>query len=136
MSSDHGTANDRDKAVVERFFATRFHDQDTARTLVAEDAQWHIPGDLPLSGTFDGREAIFRDYLGAHTNDFKEITSTVNRVIAEDGCVVVEYHATGTTVKDRTYDTIYYYVVDVRDGKIQQVRQAMDTQYAQRIIYE
>ncbi len=124
-----------DKAVVERFFATRFHDQDTARTLVAEDARWIIPGRLPLSGTFEGREAIFRDYLGTHTDDFKEITSQVLRTIADDGCVVVEYHAAGTTVKDRPYDTIYYYVVDVRDGLIRQVRQSLDTQYAQDVIY-
>jgi ketosteroid isomerase-like protein len=129
-----GTAED--KAVVMRFFETRFHDQDTARSLVAEDARWIIPGSLPLSGNYEGREAIFRDYLGQHTNDFKEITSKVLRTIAEDGCVVVEYHATGTTVKDRPYDAIYYYVVDVRDGLIQQVRQALDTQYAQRVIYE
>jgi ketosteroid isomerase-like protein len=127
--------NAEDKAVVEQFFATRFHDHDTARSLVAEDARWIIPGRLPLSGTYEGRDAIFRDYLGQHTNDFKEVTSSVLRTIAEDGCVVVEYHATGTTVKDRPYDTIYYYVVDVRDGLIRQVRQALDTQYAIDVIY-
>jgi uncharacterized protein len=124
-----------DKAVVERFFASRFHDQDTARSLMAPDATWTIPGSLPLSGVYEGREAIFRDYLGNHTNDFKEISSTVTRMIAEDGCVVVEYHARGVTVKDRPYDTTYYYVVDVRDGLIQAVRQSLDTQYAHDVIY-
>ena len=47
-----------DTAVVTRFFETRFHDQETARSLVAEDARWIIPGSLPLSGTYEGRDAI------------------------------------------------------------------------------
>ncbi len=129
-------SNDDDKALVLRFFECRFHDLETAWTLVAEDARWHMPGDLPMSGTYVGRESIFRDYLEQHATDFKDIRSTINRVIAEDGCVVVEYHAVGTTVRDRRYDTIYYFVVDVRDGLIQNVYQSLDTQYAQRIVYD
>jgi ketosteroid isomerase-like protein len=124
-----------DKAVVTRFFATRMSDFDTARSLMHEDATWTIPGELPLSGVYEGRQAIFDDYLGAHTNDFKEITSEVTRMIAENGTVVVEYHARGVTNKDREYDAIYYYVVDVVDGKIKAVRQSLDTQYAHRVLY-
>jgi ketosteroid isomerase-like protein len=128
-----GTAEDKD--VVQRFFATRMTDPDTARALVRDDATWTVPGDLPLSGTYRGKESIFRDFLGVHTDDFKEITSEVTRVIAENGTVVVEYHARGITKKDREYDTVYYYVVDVVDGRIAAVRQALDTQYAQRVLY-
>jgi len=124
-----------DKAVVTQFFASRMSDFDTARSLMHEDATWTIPGELPLSGVYEGRQTIFDDYLGAHTNDFKEITSEVTRMIAENGTVVVEYHARGVTNKDREYDAIYYYVVDVVDGKIKAVRQSLDTQYAHRVLY-
>jgi uncharacterized protein len=127
---------DADRAVVAEFFATRFTDKARARELVHPDAVWIIPGTLPLSGVFDGRDAIFDKYLGQHTDDFETVTSTVLRTIAEPGVVVVEYHATGRTRKGRDYDTIYYYVVDVVDGLITKVRQALDTQYAQRTIYD
>jgi ketosteroid isomerase-like protein len=124
-----------DKAVVTKFFATRMSDFETARTLMHDDATWTVPGDLPLSGVFDGKEAIFSGLLSVHTDDFKEITSEVTRMVSENGTVVVEYHARGVTKKDRVYDTIYYYVVDVTGGKISAVRQSLDTQYAQRVLY-
>jgi ketosteroid isomerase-like protein len=128
-----GTAEDKD--VVSRFFASRMTDFDTARGLMHEDATWTVPGSLPLSGVFKGRDAIFEEFMATHTNDFKEITSEVTRMIAENGTVVVEYHARGVTNKDRRYDTVYYYIVDVVDGRISAVRQSLDTQYTQRVLY-
>ena len=125
-----------DRKIVDEFFATRFTNKDRARELVHPDAVWIIPGTLPLSGVFDGRDAIFDVYLGTHTDDFETVTSEVTRTIAEPGVVVVEYHATGRTRKGRDYDTVYYYVVDVADGQIIKVRQSLDTQYAQQTIYD
>ena len=123
------------KAVVLRFFELRFADPKAAWELVAPDATWTIPGSLPLSGTFEGRQSIFDDYLGQHTNDFETITSEVTRAIAEDDLVVVEYHARGRTLTGRDYDTIYYYIVDVLDGRIQTVRQSLDTLYTKQTLY-
>ena len=127
---------EEDRKVVDEFFATRFTNKDRARELVHPDAVWIIPGSLPLSGVFQGRESIFNDYLGTHTDDFETVTSKVTRTIAEPGVVVVEYHATGRTKKGRDYDTVYYYVVDVAGGQIVKVRQSLDTQYAQHTIYD
>jgi ketosteroid isomerase-like protein len=124
-----------DKEVVSKFFASRMSDLDTARRLMHEDATWTVPGDLPLSGVFKGRAAIFDDFLSTHTNDFKEITSEVTRMVSENGTVVVEYHARGVTNRDREYDTVYYYIVDVADGRISAVRQSLDTQYTHRVLY-
>jgi ketosteroid isomerase-like protein len=125
-----------DRKIVDEFFATRFGNKERAWELVHPDAIWIIPGTLPLSGVFEGRESIFADYLGTHTDDFETVTSEVLRTIAEPGVVVVEYHATGRTRKGRDYDTVYYYVVDVADGQITKVRQSLDTQYAQKTIYD
>jgi len=127
---------DRDRRVVQKFFDLRFKDPDGARQLVAEDAVWVIPGQLPMSATYTGRDEIFDKYLGHHTDDFEYVTSNVTRTISENGVVVVEYHATGRTRKGRDYDTMYYYVVDVEDGLIRRVRQSLDTLYSMTKIYE
>ena len=124
------------KAMVLRFFELRFADPEAAWELVAPDARWTIPGTLPLSGTFEGRQSIFEDYLGQHTNDFETITSEVTRAIAEHDLVVVEYHARGRTRKGRDYDTIYYYIVEVQGGQIQAVRQSLDTLYTRQTLYD
>jgi ketosteroid isomerase-like protein len=127
---------DRDREVVLRFFDLRFQDPDGARQVVAEDAVWVIPGALPMSATYTGRDEIFDKYLGHHTDDFEYVTSKVTRTISENGVVVVEYHASGRTRKGRDYDTMYYYVVDVEDGLIRRVRQSLDTLYSKTTIYD
>ena len=38
---------------------------DTVRELFAEDATWWLGGELPLSGTWRGRDAILGDFLGS-----------------------------------------------------------------------
>jgi ketosteroid isomerase-like protein len=124
------------KAIVEQFMATRFGQQNVARELMAPDATWYIPGFLPLSGLYRDRDEIFGVYLATHTDDFETVTSEVQMVIADGDHVVVEYHATGRTKKGRDYDTTYYYVFEVRDGLIRHVKQSLDTQYAQRTIYD
>jgi ketosteroid isomerase-like protein len=124
------------KAVVRQFMEARFSDREAARRLMAKDATWFIPGDLPLSGLYRNRDEIFDMYLATHTNDFETITSTVDDIIAEGDRVVVEYSASGRTIKGRDYATTYYYVFTLRDGVIWKVAQALDTQYAQRVIYD
>ena len=130
------SAADRDRDVVQKFFDLRFRDPDGARQLVAEEAVWVIPGQLPMSATYNGRDEIFDKYLGHHTDDFEYVTSNVTRTISENGVVVVEYHATGRTRKGRDYDTMYYYVIDVEDGLIRRVRQSLDTLYSKTTIYD
>ena len=73
--------------------------------------------------------------LGEEVVEPKRTIPLTRSDVAENGTVVVEYHARGVTNKDREYDAIYYYVVDVVDGKIKAVRQSLDTQYAHRVLY-
>ena len=89
-----------------------------------------------MSGTFEGRQAIFDDYLGHPAHDFETITSEITRTIAEGDVVVVEYQARGRTLTGRDYDTTYYYIIDVVDGVIQTVHQSLDTLYTQQTLYD
>lgn len=47
---------------------TRLHhafndrDAETLRALLAEDVIWHIPGDHPMAGTYEGREAMWEGF--------------------------------------------------------------------------
>ena len=75
-----------------------------------EDAIWIIPGSLPLSKVRRGRKMILDEYLG---------TSRGRR-----------------TRNQRDYDTVYYHVVGVEYGRMQQVSQSFDTQETQKTIYD
>ena|SRR5690242_4421967 len=53
-------------AVVTRYiYAVRDGDSGAMRDSFAEDAVWEYPGDLPLSGTWRGRDTIVDDFLGS-----------------------------------------------------------------------
>ena len=56
---------DRSKQVIERYVAAlAAGDEDTIRDCFAEDATWRLDGDLPISGTWSGRDTILDEFLG------------------------------------------------------------------------
>jgi len=57
-------ATDPAAAVIRYIDAVRDGDVEAIRGAFAEDATWDYPGDLPLSGTWRGRDAIVGDFLG------------------------------------------------------------------------
>ena len=52
------------KQVVQRYVtAVAAGDERAIRDALAEDATWWLGGDLPISGTWNGREAIMGEFL-------------------------------------------------------------------------
>src|SRR5262249_26626085 len=61
---DHGDIHMTARTVIERYVtAVAARDMDTVSELFAEDATWWLGGELPLSGTWRGRDAILGDFL-------------------------------------------------------------------------
>ncbi len=59
-----GTTRDENEAVVRRIFdAFARRDGFALRGLFAEDAEWRVPGESAVAGTYRGREQIIR-FLG------------------------------------------------------------------------
>ena len=48
---------------------------EAAKAALADDATWWIPGSLPVSGTHQGKKAIFEDFLGKAQLYFNLIAS-------------------------------------------------------------
>jgi uncharacterized protein (TIGR02246 family) len=97
-----------------------------------EDATWSLHGTLPLAGVRRGREAIV-DFLvgagalyapGSQTFTFGEITAEENRA-------VLEWQVTGTAAATgKPYDNEYCAVFVMRDGRIAEVREYLDSLHA------
>lgn len=56
MGNDHPNA----LAYLRTVDAFRDRDFDTIASLIAEDVVWHLPGDHPLAGDWEGRDQLFR----------------------------------------------------------------------------
>jgi ketosteroid isomerase-like protein len=112
-------------------------DVERIRAHFTEDATWRLHGDLPLAGIREGRDEIL-DFLvsagalyapGTQNFTFGEITAEGERAVLEWRVRGVSAH-TGLT-----YDNEYCGVFVVRDGRIAEVREYLDTLHAARALF-
>jgi uncharacterized protein (TIGR02246 family) len=121
------------RTVIETYVAAlRNGDTDTVKRLFAEDATWWLGGELPLSGTWEGRDAILDDFLGQVPRLYRPetIEISVTSLIADKDQVAMEWTSRATTTQGEPYENRCAGVFTVRDGRIAHVREYMDTQYA------
>lgn len=98
---------------------------------MAEDVRWTIMGTTRWSKTYEGKQAILTELLGPLFAQFADqYTATANRFIAEDDLVVAEVIGRVTTKSGKPYNNSYCYIFRLADGKIQEVKEYLDTQLA------
>jgi uncharacterized protein len=127
------------RAVLESYLAAlTAGDIDAIADSFTEDATWTLHGRLPLAGTRAGRTAII-DFLvgagalyrpGTQTFTFGDITSENDRA-------VLEWNVRGTAAATgKPYDNDYCGIFIVRDGRIAEVREYLDTLHAADVLFE
>ncbi len=103
----------------------------------AEDATWWLHGTLPLAGVKRGRAAIV-EFLssagtlyqaGTQTFAFGDVTAEGDRAVLE---WTVQAVATAT---GQPYDNAYCGVFRVREGRIVEVREYLDSLHAAQVLY-
>jgi uncharacterized protein len=96
--------------------------------LFAEDIEWIIPGEWPLAGTYRGRAGVAGMFQ--KVSEMLEISFLDTRefVAQRDQVLVVCF--SGGRVKDtnRTYEHHEVLAFTVRNGKVTNVREYIDTQ--------
>jgi uncharacterized protein (TIGR02246 family) len=126
-------------AVVTRYIeAVRDGDTSAMIDCFAPDATWDYPGDLPLSGTWRGRDAILGDFLGQLGGLFEPGTPLnleVTGLISAGDQVVAEWTSGATARGGASYRNQNIGVFTVRAGKIVAVREYTDTQRAERVLF-
>jgi uncharacterized protein (TIGR02246 family) len=127
------------KAVVQRYVAAvAAGDAQTARDLFAPSASWTLAaGDLPIAGTWEGRDAIIDEFLATAQSFYApgSIAIEVTGMVAEDDQVVVQWTSRARTRTGRSYENDCIGVFTVADGQIQHVREYMDTLYARDVAF-
>lgn len=102
---------------------------------MAEDVRWTIMGTTRWSKTYEGKQAILTELLGPLFAQFADqYTATAHRFIAEDDLVVVEVSGRVTTKSGKPYNNSYCYIFRLDGGKIQEVKEYLDTQLAVSVL--
>jgi uncharacterized protein len=117
------------KRVVESFYeASGNGDIVTLRSLVGDDLKWTSIGTTPFSGTIVGRETVLTLMMNVVFELFTNgIKPTVHRLIAEGDSVVGQVTAEAETKNGQAYHQCYCHVFNLRDGKIVEVTEYLDT---------
>lgn len=108
-------------------------DADRLCSLYAEDLHYFVVGDWPLGGDFG------RDYMEQNSRDVftvfpQGLKFTAERVVAEGDWVCLEMRSRGEHVSGRTYANHYTYWFEIKDGKITQLREWLDTLHANDVL--
>lgn len=132
------TATDPASVVVRYIDAVRDGDLDAVRGMFAPDATWDYPGDLPLSGTWRGPDAIVDDFLGGVRTPLQpgaplglELTS----VVSQGAEVVAEWTSRAIARSGAAYHNRNIAVFTVRDEKIAALREYTDTQHVEHVLF-
>ena len=126
-------------AVVERYAAAAADgDAQTVRELFAPAATWTLAaGDLPIAGTWEGRDAIVDEFLATALSYYApgSISIEVTGIVAEGNRVVMQWTSRARTRGGRSYENGCIGVFTIEDGQIQHVREYMDTLYARDVAF-
>lgn len=112
-------------------------DLDAIAASFADDVTWSLHGTLPLSGTRRGRDEIMEFLVGAISLYAPGTLSfTFGEMTAEGERVVLEWRAQGiAAATGKRYDNTYCGIFVIRDGRIAEVREYLDSLHVAQTLY-
>jgi ketosteroid isomerase-like protein len=100
---------------------------------LADNATWWVQGNFPLSGTKTKKE--FAELVGQlGTNIDGGLRVTPKGITAEGDRVAVEAESYAKMKNGKIYQNTYHFLFTVRDGKIQSVKEYLDTMHANEVL--
>ena len=122
-------STEKNVQTVKDFFAAIGRgDREGLLALSAEDIEWIIPGeDWPLAGTYRGHAGL-TDLL-QKASETVETSTEPREFVAEGDRVLVIGFATGRVkATNRTFEDHWVFAITVRNGKLANIREYIDTQ--------
>ena len=128
------TTTETNKQTVARFLEL-FSAGAVAETMamMTDDATWWVAGTMPISGTYDKVqfEKLLSGVLDVCTGP---IRIEPRNWTAEGDRVALEAESFVDTRNGRTYNNLYHFLFEVRDGKIAAVKEYLDTMHTNAIL--
>jgi ketosteroid isomerase-like protein len=105
------------------------------RNLLTEDAEWATQSNVLLAAKFVGNDRIVEELLKPYSALFAELpVNTIVSVASSDSLVLMESHSHGVLKDGRSYDNLYAWAIEVRDGHVAVVREYLDSAYVVQML--
>ena len=116
------------KVVLDYLSAQGRGDGETVAALLADDVQWRPPKGIPI-GQPTGRDTVLQTMAEAGTKffDLSTMKVEVKWIIAEGDKVVIRQSATAKAANGNDYENEYVWVYIVRDGRIAEIEEHVDS---------
>jgi ketosteroid isomerase-like protein len=121
-------AQENVQIVKDAFAAIGRGDTQGLLALTAEDIEWIIPGeDWPLAGTRRGHAGL-ADLFQTHSEKMETFTEPREFVAQGDRVLVIGFAKGKVKATNRTYEDHFVFAITVRNGKLANIREYIDTQ--------
>ncbi|MBO6640534.1 MAG: nuclear transport factor 2 family protein [Roseitalea sp.] len=112
--------------------AMRVSDVEALKSMITDDFTWWITGKpdyLQTAGEHD--RDFFFGFFGGGADMFPNGADfRVTGMVSEGDKVAAEAHLTAQTAMGTTYDNAYHFLFTIDDGRIQRMKEYMDTHHA------
>lgn len=118
------------KAIIERMYAAlAAHNPEGFLAGLSDDVQWTIIGSTRFSKTYDGKAQLVAELLEPFMGELDgAATITPKQLIAEGDCVAMQSQGLARTVHGKDYNNTYCHVFRIRDGRVSEVTEYLDTE--------
>jgi uncharacterized protein len=101
---------------------------------LADTATWWLAGNFPQAGTKTKKE--FAELVGSLGPKIDgPLTVKPTGVTAEGDRVAVEAESHAKMKNGKVYQNKYHFLLEIRDGKIQKVKEYLDTTHAEQVLF-
>ena len=116
------------QTVKDFFAAIGRGDSEALLALVAQDIEWIIPGeDWPLAGTRHGQSGL-TDLLETASKSIETSVEPREFIAQGDRVLVVGFARGMIKATNKTFEDNWIFAITVRDGKLTNIREYVDTQ--------
>jgi len=124
----------QNKEAIIRYFEKLNASEPDLLEIFADDVQYVVPGDMPVSGTFRGKEQIMNMWLGFFER-LEYIKVHPKELVAEGNTVVVRARGEAKTKAGNDYNNLYVFFFRFKDEKVFEVLELPDTAYAETVAF-
>ena len=128
----------RNVALVDRYFELLQKGDPGIRELFTSDACWLAPQSAPVGRRHEGLDAVMAlmgSGLGLYDLD-RPMQIERTAALAGDALVYVEMTIRATTKAGEPYENHYVMAFQIREDRIAEVREYVDSLYAQRLLFD
>ena len=128
--------NRQEQTVIDFFRILSSGELEAIRATLHPDAEWRpMVKDIPGAGVHAPRDYIVDQFLAPVRGMFVpgDPKTTVLSIVSKGPLVMCESRGLGKLPDGRTYDNLYAWAVEVKDGKIFAIREYMDSHYVAKL---